>query len=78
MKKQLKRVKSETYYYENDEKIIGIHSNINDNVSYISGNVSYISGDVSGLSGNIDLCEITEEERQKGIKIEDLILEEYL
>lgn len=71
MKKQLKRVKSETYYYENDEKIIGIHSNI-------SGNLSGISGDVSGIRGDVDLCEITEEERQKGIKIEDLVLEKDL
>ena len=87
MKKALKRIKYETYYYENNKKIIGVHSGISGDVSGISGNVSGIrgnvseirgdvfgiKGDVSGISGNIDLCEIIEEDRQKGIKIKDLI-----
>ena len=30
-------------------------------------------GDLTGISGDVDLCEITPEEREKGIKIEELI-----
>jgi len=42
--------------------------------SGLYGNVSGLSGDVSGLSGNLDACEITNEEREKGVDIKDLII----
>ena len=48
-------------------KIVGIHSSI-------SGNVTGISGDVTGISGDVDECELTSENRKKGVKINDLIL----
>ena len=80
MKKQLKRTKIEVYYYKDDKKIIGAHENIRGDISGIKGDISRIRGDVSGISGNvsevsgdIDLCEITKEDRQKGINIDDLI-----
>ena len=90
MKKQLKRTKIEVYYYKDDKKIIGAHENIRGDISGIrgdisgirgdisgiSGDVSGISGDVSEVSGDIDLCRITEEERERGIKIEELVLED--
>ena len=38
------------------------------------GNISGLYGNISRLSGNIDDCEITNEERSKGIDIEDLII----
>ena len=60
MKKNLIRNnKNEIWYYENGKKIIGIHDNIH--------------GYVSEIEGNLDNCEITNEERSKGINIEDLI-----
>ena len=76
MKKLLKRKKLELYYYKNSKKIVGTHNKISGNVSGISGNVSGISGNVSGISGDLDICEITEEERKRGILIEDLIEKE--
>jgi len=45
------------------------------NLSGVRGNLSGVKGNLSGVKGNLDDCEITDEERIKGIKIEDLILE---
>ena len=87
MKRKLRQINKEAYYYKNKKKINGFHneisgnvseisgdvSEISGNVSRISGDVSGISGDASGISGDVDLCEITKEEREKGIKIEELI-----
>jgi hypothetical protein len=44
------------------------------NLSGIKGDLSGITGDLTGITGNIDDCEITQEERDKGINIHDLIL----
>lgn len=41
----------------------------------IAGNVSGIFGNVSGLSGNIDDCDISQDERKKGVDIKLLIKE---
>ena len=53
--------------------IIGNVSGIRGNVSGIRGDVSCINGDVSGIRGNLDKCNITDDEREKGIDINDLI-----
>lgn len=49
-------------------------------LTWISGDLSEISGDLSGIRGNLtgirgdlDECEITPEDRARGIKIEELI-----
>jgi len=59
--------------YWNFKNISGDVSNICGNVSHISGNMSDINGDVSYIMGNVDDCDISDEERKKWIKIEDLI-----
>jgi len=48
-------------------------SGLTGDCSELRGNCSNIFGDCSDLSGNIDCCEITDEERKKGVKIEDLV-----
>ena len=98
MKKSLKKINKELYYYKDGGKIIVTQDTLPDfisgNVSGISGNVSGITGDVSGITGyvsgiwgnvtnitgdvtnitgNLDDCEITEEERKKGVNINELI-----
>jgi hypothetical protein len=40
---------------------------------YFNADFSSISGDLTEISGNIDDCEITKEERKKGIDINALI-----
>jgi len=87
MKKSLTKREYKVYYYKNGIKKEGVHKGISGNVSGIRGDVSDIRGDVSGIYGNvsgiygyvsgiygnIDECEITDEEREKGIDIKDLI-----
>jgi len=66
MKKTLKKTLSGVYHTKNGKKIEGLHSGL-------SGDVSGLRGDVSGLSGDIDDCELTDEDRQKGVDVKDLI-----
>ena len=69
MKKMLKRVKNETYYFVDGIRKGGVHDGLSGNVSGLSGNVDGLSGNVdglsgnvSGLSGNVDECEIKDGE----------------
>ena len=39
----------------------------------LSGNCTWVHGSCTGFSGNLDLCEITDSDRQSKIKIKDLI-----
>ena len=60
MKKLLKRIESKCYWIdENGNRRDGVHAGI--------------SGNVSGIWGNVDKCELTVDERNKGVRIEDLI-----
>ena len=56
------------------EHLCGIISNIYGTLSeHLHGDISYVFGDCTGISGNLDECELTEEDRKKGVNIEDLI-----
>jgi hypothetical protein len=66
---------------KNNTELIGMHDKITGDVSGIWGDVSDIMGDVSGIQGdvseicgNVNNCELTEEDRKKGININDLII----
>jgi hypothetical protein len=50
-------------------------SGISGDLSNISGNLSGISGDLSGISGNVDDCELTDEDRKRGVHILELVVE---
>ena len=50
--------------------ISGIYGNIS---SGLCGNISGIYGDCTDIFGDLDLCELTEEERKQGVKISDLL-----
>ena len=52
------------------------------NISELTGDLSELTGDLSGLSGNctnivgdLNDCKLTEEDREKGVDIRDLIKE---
>ena len=84
MKKGLAKTVNEIWHFKNGKKISGCHdrifgdvSGISGDVSRISGNVSGISGDATNVTGNIEDCEITEEERKKGVRLNDLIINHY-
>lgn len=69
MKQVLKRRKlNQLYYYKNGIRIDGIPDTL-------QGNVSGLWGDASGLRGDIDDCELTDEDRVKGVNIMDLVSE---
>ncbi len=47
-------------------------SGLSGDVSGLRGDVSGLSGDVSGLRGDVDDCDLTDEERAVGVKVQDL------
>ena len=46
---------------------------ITGNHAGIWGDLTGIRGDLTGITGNLDSCEITAEDRKKGINISELI-----
>jgi len=89
MKKLLTKIEYNLYHIEGGVRIKGVHSKLSGDVSglygdvselygYVSGlygNVNGLYGDVSGLYGDVSDCEITDEDRAKGIDISELIKE---
>jgi hypothetical protein len=87
MEKLLKRIKSKVWHVKDGLRIEGLHdrlggdvtnihgdvTNIRGCVTDVRGDVSNIIGDVTRVSGDLDNCGITPEEREKGVRIEDLI-----
>ena len=60
--------------YGDVSNIKGNASGIYGDVSNIKGYVSGIIGDVSGIIGDIDECELSEQDRQNEVNIQDLII----
>ena len=55
-------------------RLTGNISELTGNISSrLTGNISGVYGDATNISGDLDECKITEEEREKGINIEDLV-----
>lgn len=74
MKRALKKQTNVYYYYDNyGKRVDGVHDRIRGDVSDITGDVSGIRGDVSGIWGNVDECGLSEDDRKRGVRIEDLI-----
>lgn len=57
----------------NVTELSGDVSGLSGDVTGLFGNVSGLSGNCTNIVGNLDNCEITDEERKKGINIEELI-----
>jgi len=78
MIKKLKR-KTEQYWgylsgvWGDLSGVSGDLSGVWGDLSGVWGDLTGVRGDLSGVSGNIDDCEITDEDRKKGISIDDLI-----
>ena len=80
MKRGLFRKTNELYYFKDGRKVAGIHeylwgyvAGIWGDVSGIWGEVSGIKGDVSGIKGDVDDCDISQDDRDAGINISDLV-----
>ena len=66
MKKALSRVTTKLYHYKGDIKVDGTNGEM-------IGNCTGLSGDCSGLRGDLYECDITDEDRKKGIDIAELV-----
>lgn len=53
--------------------IRGNFTDITGDISGIRGDLTRIRGDLTGITGDLDDCEITEDDRVKGINIMDLV-----
>ena len=87
MKKALSRVTTKLYHYKGDIKVDGTNSEMIGNCTGLSGNCTGLRGNCTGLRGNCtglrgdctglrgDLyeCDITDEDRKKGIDIAELV-----
>ena len=79
MKTALKTIHRLYHHNDNGNEVDGPNSKLTGDTSKIfgdccglSGDVSGLSGDVSGLSGDVDDCDLTDEERAVGVKVQDL------
>ena len=75
MKKALTiKVSNKLYYYDkNTKRKEGKNDKMSGDCSGLSGDCSGLEGNCSGLIGDLTDCEITNEDRYKGINIEDLV-----
>ena len=88
MKKALTHVENRLWHYVG-EKVDGKNSKMTGDCSGLTGNCTGLTGDCTDLTGNctglrgdctdlrgnIDDCDLTDEDREKGINIRDLIKE---
>jgi hypothetical protein len=86
MKKELIRIKDELHHAIDGKIIDGKNNNmigdctglrgdcteLRGNCTGLSGDCTGLSGDCTGLSGDLNDCDISKEERKKGINIKDL------
>ena len=81
MKACLTRIEARIYWIDDEGqeregapgRVSGDLSGVSGNLSGVSGNLSGVSGNLSGVSGDIDDAGITDDEREAGISIVDLI-----
>ena len=66
MKKALSRVTTKLYHYKGDIKVDGTNSEM-------IGNCTGLYGNCTGLRGDLYECDITDEDRKKGIDIAELV-----
>jgi len=73
MKKALSRVTTKLYHYKGDIKVDGTNSEMIGNCTSLNGNCTGLRGDCTGLRGDLYECDITDEDRKKGIDIAVLV-----
>lgn len=74
MKPMLTRADVSIFHYIDGVRVDGAHARISGDVSGLSGDVTDLSGDVTGLTGNVDDCGLTDDERARGVDINDLVM----
>jgi len=79
--------REELYHYKNGKKIIGKNNDmkgycdnltgdctgLSGNCNGLRGNCTGLTGNCDGLSGDLDACNITQQEKDDGVVMDDLI-----
>ena len=87
MEKKLKRQRQVLHHTKNSENVLGKNEHMTGNCSDLRGdcsglrgdcsdlrgNCSGLRGDCSGLWGDIDRCQLSVDDRNKGVSITNLI-----
>lgn len=80
MRQAITKIADELYYVSYGKRVYGPNPNmrgvvtgLRGIVTGLSGDCSGLSGDCSGLRGNLDDCELTDEDRENGIDLADLV-----
>ena len=73
MKRALKKTGNELYYLVDGKRVAGVAPGLSGDCSSLSGNCSSLRGNCTGLCGDLDVAGMTDDERNKRIKLEDLI-----
>ena len=75
MKKNLtKQNTRELYFYKDGVKKIVDYKDKSTYPSELYGDISGLYGDCDNIKGDLDDCDITDEDRKKGIDIQNLII----
>ena len=67
MKKLLIKKNKSIYYFKEGGVMV------DGSPDFITGDLTGITGNLSGITGDLNDCGITDEDRKKGILVEDLI-----
>lgn len=81
MKRNLKRAEGSVWHYNDaGERVEGPPAGVCGDLSGVRGNLTGVRGDLSGVWGNlsgvcgdIDDCDLSPEERARGVHIDELI-----
>jgi len=76
MKAALKCIQAnlkEIWHCDGDEWQVGPPSDVRGDLSNVRGNLSGVRGNLSGVYGDLDNCQLTSDDRAKGVDVEDLI-----
>ena len=71
--KQINSLESALRYFDSEGKEIS-RGNLRGDVSGLTGDVSWLlRGDVSGLRGDVDDADLSPEDRQQGVAIQNIV-----
>ena len=74
MKKALTKSNNNLYHYKDLIKTEGKNEYMYGDCTWLRGDCSGLRGDCSELRGDFDNCDLTKEDRIKGVEIKDLIV----
>ena len=74
MKRALRKP-SGIYHYKDGERIYEPPDGVRGDLTGVSGDLTGVRGDLTGVRGDVDACQLTSEERARGVNVADLLEE---